>query len=101
MIEIKVMFIFRSDLPKSNPFFSLRAKMVDVPLALNFTQFLYNETAYLPWESAVRNLKYFVLMFDRSEVYGPMQVSVIVILKMDFIDCVKLIINSSPALLYY
>ncbi|XP_053175963.1 alanyl (membrane) aminopeptidase-like b [Scomber japonicus] len=50
-----------------------RAKMVDVPLALNFTQFLYNETAYLPWESAVRNLKYFVLMFDRSEVYGPMQ----------------------------
>ncbi|XP_062277556.1 alanyl (membrane) aminopeptidase-like b [Scomber scombrus] len=50
-----------------------RAKMVNVTLALNFTQFLVNETAYLPWESAVRNLKYFVLMFDRSEVYGPMQ----------------------------
>lgn len=50
-----------------------RAKLVDVTLPLNFTRFLNNETEYLPWESAVRNLKYFVLMFDRSEVYGPMQ----------------------------
>ncbi|XP_071362940.1 alanyl (membrane) aminopeptidase-like b [Trachinotus anak] len=50
-----------------------RAKLVDVTLALNFTRFLYSETAYLPWESAVRNLDYFVLMFDRTEVYGPMQ----------------------------
>uniref|UniRef100_A0A672ZCY9 Aminopeptidase n=1 Tax=Sphaeramia orbicularis TaxID=375764 RepID=A0A672ZCY9_9TELE len=52
-----------------------RAKMVDVTLALNFTQFLSNEKEFLPWESAVRNLRYFVLMFDRSEVYGPMQFS--------------------------
>ncbi|XP_029009681.1 aminopeptidase N-like [Betta splendens] len=50
-----------------------RAKLVDVTLALNTTRFLRNETAYLPWESAIMNLKYFVLMFDRSEVYGPMQ----------------------------
>ncbi|XP_038565755.1 aminopeptidase N-like [Micropterus salmoides] len=50
-----------------------RAKLVNVTLALNSTRFLRNETAYLPWESAVRNLDYFVLMFDRSEVYGPMQ----------------------------
>ncbi|XP_073328613.1 alanyl (membrane) aminopeptidase-like b [Pagrus major] len=51
-----------------------RAKLVDVILALNSTRFLRNETEYIPWESAVRNLEYFVLMFDRSEVYGPMQV---------------------------
>uniref|UniRef100_A0A8P4G8W2 Aminopeptidase n=1 Tax=Dicentrarchus labrax TaxID=13489 RepID=A0A8P4G8W2_DICLA len=50
-----------------------RAKLVDVSLALNSTRFLHNETAYIPWESAVRNLEYIVLMFDRSEVYGPMQ----------------------------
>eukprot|EP00064_Thunnus_orientalis_P009553 superscaffoldBa00001222_g9577 len=45
-----------------------RAKLVNVTLALNSTRFLRNETAYLPWESAVRNLKYFILMFDRSEI---------------------------------
>ncbi|XP_041853579.1 alanyl (membrane) aminopeptidase a isoform X2 [Melanotaenia boesemani] len=50
-----------------------RAKLLDVALALNSTRFLSKERAYLPWESAERNLKYFVLMFDRSEVYGPMQ----------------------------
>ncbi|XP_017284424.1 alanyl (membrane) aminopeptidase a [Kryptolebias marmoratus] len=51
-----------------------RAKQVNVTLALNLTRFLRNETAYLPWESTVRNLEYFIHMFDRSEVYGPMQV---------------------------
>ncbi|XP_077424494.1 alanyl (membrane) aminopeptidase-like b [Vanacampus margaritifer] len=50
-----------------------RAELVDVTLALNTTWFLRNEKAYIPWESAVRNLDYFILMFDRSEVYGPMQ----------------------------
>ncbi|XP_076589916.1 alanyl (membrane) aminopeptidase-like b [Chaetodon auriga] len=51
-----------------------RAKLVDVTLALNSTRFLRRETAFIPWESADRNLEYFILMFDRSEVYGPMQV---------------------------
>ncbi|KAM9351954.1 alanyl (membrane) aminopeptidase-like b [Symphorus nematophorus] len=50
-----------------------RAKLVDVTLALNLTHFLRNESAFIPWESAVRNLEYFVLMFDRTEVYGAMQ----------------------------
>ncbi|XP_039902910.1 alanyl (membrane) aminopeptidase a [Simochromis diagramma] len=50
-----------------------RAKLVNVTLALNSTLFLTKETEFLPWESAVRNLDYFILMFDRSEVYGPMQ----------------------------
>ncbi|XP_042352680.1 alanyl (membrane) aminopeptidase a [Plectropomus leopardus] len=54
-------------------FFLARAKMVEVTLALNSTRFLRNERAYLPWKLAVKNLKYIVLMFDRSEVYGPMQ----------------------------
>ncbi|XP_034541819.1 alanyl (membrane) aminopeptidase a [Notolabrus celidotus] len=51
-----------------------RAKLIDVTLALNSTRFLRYEYEYLPWESAVRNLQYFVFMFDRTEVYGPMQV---------------------------
>lgn len=53
--------------------FLLRAKLVHVTLALNTTHFLHNERAFLPWDSAVNNLNYFILMFDRSEVYGPMQ----------------------------
>lgn len=51
-----------------------RAKQVSVTLALNATRFLRNETDYLPWDSALSNLEYFIHMFDRSEVYGPMQV---------------------------
>lgn len=54
--------------------FFLRAKLVNVTLALNFTRFLRKETAFLPWELAIKNLKYYVHMFDRSEVYGPLQV---------------------------
>ncbi|KAM8891449.1 alanyl (membrane) aminopeptidase-like b isoform 2-T2 [Spinachia spinachia] len=50
-----------------------RAKLVEVSLALNSTRFLRDETEFLPWKLAVRNLEYFVLMFDRSEVNGPMQ----------------------------
>ena len=57
--------------------FLLRAKLIDVTLALNATRFLSNEKQYLPWESAERNIKYFILMFDRTEVYGPMQACVI------------------------
>uniref|UniRef100_A0A6Q2Y6I6 Aminopeptidase n=1 Tax=Esox lucius TaxID=8010 RepID=A0A6Q2Y6I6_ESOLU len=37
------------------------------------TKYLRNDTEYIPWESALRNLDYFILMFDRSEVYGPIQ----------------------------
>uniref|UniRef100_A0A665W217 Aminopeptidase N-like n=1 Tax=Echeneis naucrates TaxID=173247 RepID=A0A665W217_ECHNA len=51
-----------------------RAKIVNVTLALNVTRFLYNETDFHPWDSAMRNFQYIYLMFDRTEVYGPMQV---------------------------
>ncbi|KAM3625855.1 uncharacterized protein V6R79_018655 [Siganus canaliculatus] len=50
-----------------------RAKEVSTTLALRTTLFLSKEVEYMPWEIATRNLDYFYLMFDRSEVYGPMQ----------------------------
>ncbi|XP_041842679.1 aminopeptidase Ey-like isoform X2 [Melanotaenia boesemani] len=50
-----------------------RAKIVNTDLALRTTKFLNKEVEYMPWETARRNLNYFNLMFDRSEVYGPMQ----------------------------
>uniref|UniRef100_A0A3B4TYX3 Aminopeptidase n=1 Tax=Seriola dumerili TaxID=41447 RepID=A0A3B4TYX3_SERDU len=50
-----------------------RAKTVNTTLALRTTKFLHKEVEYMPWQTARRNLDYFYLMFDRSEVYGPMQ----------------------------
>ncbi|KAF7239596.1 Aminopeptidase Ey [Varanus komodoensis] len=49
-----------------------RAKYISVELALNTTLYLTKEIDYLPWDAAVSSLGYFKLMFDRSEVYGPM-----------------------------
>lgn len=48
--------------------------MVNTTLALRTTKFLDKEVEYMPWQTASRNLDYFFLMFDRSEVFGPMQV---------------------------
>ncbi|KAM7413857.1 hypothetical protein PAMA_018921 [Pampus argenteus] len=50
-----------------------RAKIVSTSLALDTTKYLIKETAYMPWQTAIDNLDFFYLMFDRSEVYGPMQ----------------------------
>ncbi|XP_053741218.1 alanyl (membrane) aminopeptidase b, tandem duplicate 1 [Synchiropus splendidus] len=50
-----------------------RAKHISTLLALRTTQYLHGERDYLPWKSALNNLDFFYLMFDRSEVYGPMQ----------------------------
>ncbi|XP_040349594.1 aminopeptidase N [Herpailurus yagouaroundi] len=49
------------------------AQKVPVTLALNNTLFLIRETEYMPWQAALSSLSYFKLMFDRSEVYGPMK----------------------------
>nr|AVZ46167.1 Aminopeptidase N [Hyaena hyaena] len=49
------------------------AQKVPVTLALDNTLFLKQETEYMPWEAALSSLSYFRLMFDRSEVYGPMK----------------------------
>ncbi|KAM4553153.1 aminopeptidase N-like [Fundulus diaphanus] len=50
-----------------------RAKIIPTVQALQTTEYLKNERDYMPWESALNNLDFFFLMFDRSEVYGPMQ----------------------------
>ncbi|XP_005446233.2 aminopeptidase N [Falco rusticolus] len=49
-----------------------RAKYINVTLALSTTRFLSQETEYMPWQAALNNLRYFQLMFDRSEVFGVM-----------------------------
>nr|XP_010953645.1 PREDICTED: LOW QUALITY PROTEIN: aminopeptidase N [Camelus bactrianus] len=49
------------------------AHIVSVTLALNNTLFLNKETEYMPWQAALNSLSYFKLMFDRSEIYGPMK----------------------------
>lgn len=51
-----------------------RAKMVNITLALRTTRFLEKEHEYMPWQTARNNLDYILLMFDRSEVFGPIQV---------------------------
>ncbi|XP_048828515.1 aminopeptidase N-like [Brienomyrus brachyistius] len=50
-----------------------RAKIVNTTLALRTTKYLYRERDYIPWQVAINNLDYFILMFDRTEVYGPLQ----------------------------
>ncbi|KAK2853498.1 hypothetical protein Q5P01_006159 [Channa striata] len=50
-----------------------RAKIISTTLALRTTQYLSKERDYIPWESALRNLNYYILMFDRTEVYGALQ----------------------------
>ncbi|TNN32735.1 Aminopeptidase Ey [Liparis tanakae] len=50
-----------------------RAKIIPTVLALDTTKYLDKERDYMPWESALSNLDFFYLMFDRSEVYGPMK----------------------------
>uniref|UniRef100_A0A3Q2PAI7 Aminopeptidase n=1 Tax=Fundulus heteroclitus TaxID=8078 RepID=A0A3Q2PAI7_FUNHE len=49
------------------------ATKVNITLALRTTTFLNKDVEFLPWAMASRNLYNFFLMFDRSEVYGPMQ----------------------------
>ncbi|KAG7468183.1 hypothetical protein MATL_G00140120 [Megalops atlanticus] len=50
-----------------------RAKILNITLALTTTKYLSREREYMPWESAINNLDDFFLLFDRTEVYGPMQ----------------------------
>ncbi|KAM6937383.1 aminopeptidase N-like [Xenentodon cancila] len=50
-----------------------RAKIIPTVLALRTTKYLIKERDYMPWQSALNNLDFFYVMFDRSEVYGHMQ----------------------------
>lgn len=56
-------------------FLFCRAKIIPTALALRTTKYLAKERDFIPWESALRNLDYYILMFDRTEVYGALQVS--------------------------
>lgn len=60
---------------KKDLFHLCRAKIINTTLALRTTKYLAKERDFIPWESAVRNLDYYILMFDRTEVYGALQVS--------------------------
>ncbi|XP_068175753.1 aminopeptidase N-like isoform X2 [Antennarius striatus] len=50
-----------------------RAKIINTTLALKTTKYLSKERDYIPWQTALRNLNFYILMFDRSEVYGSLQ----------------------------
>ncbi len=57
-----------------------RAKIINTTLALRTTKYLSKERDYIPWESALRNLNYYILMFDRTEVYGALQVTALLLI---------------------
>ncbi|KAM7423677.1 hypothetical protein PAMA_000167 [Pampus argenteus] len=50
-----------------------RAKIINTTLALRTTKYLSKERDFIPWESALRNLHYYIFMLDRTEVYGVLQ----------------------------
>lgn len=60
---------------RNKMFLFRRAKIINTTLALRSTRYLSKERDYIPWESALGNLQYFILMFDRTEVYGAFEVS--------------------------
>uniref|UniRef100_A0A3Q2PBE6 Aminopeptidase n=1 Tax=Fundulus heteroclitus TaxID=8078 RepID=A0A3Q2PBE6_FUNHE len=73
-------FLYFKDIPVINraqiiddAFNLAMATKVNITLALRTTTFLNKDVEFLPWAMASRNLYNFFLMFDRSEVYGPMQ----------------------------
>lgn len=49
--------------------------MINTTLALRTTRYLAQERDFIPWESALRNLDYYILMLDRTEVYEALQAS--------------------------
>uniref|UniRef100_A0A670KE08 Aminopeptidase n=1 Tax=Podarcis muralis TaxID=64176 RepID=A0A670KE08_PODMU len=70
--QVKIPILNRAQLIDDS-FNLARANYTSTELALNTTLYLGNERDYLPWSAALSNLGYFQLMFDRSQVYGPMQ----------------------------
>ncbi|XP_062868491.1 aminopeptidase N [Trichomycterus rosablanca] len=50
-----------------------RASITNITLALRMTKYLSVEREYIPWEAVLRNLDSLYAVFERSEVYGPMQ----------------------------
>ncbi|KAJ8281245.1 hypothetical protein GJAV_G00065250 [Gymnothorax javanicus] len=54
-------------------FFLTDRKYVNITLALSTTKYLLKDTEYFPWETARINLEPLMFMFERTEVYGPIQ----------------------------
>ncbi|KAG7327353.1 hypothetical protein KOW79_008959 [Hemibagrus wyckioides] len=50
-----------------------RASIININLALKVTKYLSKEREYIPWEAALRSLSSLYDVFERNEVYGPMQ----------------------------
>ncbi|XP_027019984.1 aminopeptidase N isoform X2 [Tachysurus fulvidraco] len=50
-----------------------RASIININLALRVTKYLSMEREYIPWEAALRSLSSLFDVFERNEVYGPMQ----------------------------
>ncbi|XP_077425086.1 aminopeptidase N-like isoform X1 [Vanacampus margaritifer] len=50
-----------------------RAWLISPSLALRTTSYLYAETEYIPWQTALNNFDYYYLMLDQTEVYHSMQ----------------------------
>ncbi|XP_060797041.1 aminopeptidase N-like [Neoarius graeffei] len=50
-----------------------RASIINITLALRMTKYLSMEREFIPWETILRRLVSLFDMFDRNEVYGPMQ----------------------------
>ena len=53
---------------------SASAGYVDVLLGYQATQYLANETEYVPWQAAITNLEYVDRMFVKSSGYGALKV---------------------------
>uniref|UniRef100_A0A671SEP6 Aminopeptidase n=1 Tax=Sinocyclocheilus anshuiensis TaxID=1608454 RepID=A0A671SEP6_9TELE len=69
--------------------------IINITLALRTTKYLYEEKEYIPWESAIRNLEYFFLMFDRTEVYGPLQVCLLHIISVNQFNSIQNSVKTS------
>ncbi|XP_077084022.1 aminopeptidase N isoform X3 [Siphateles boraxobius] len=73
-LDHKVISVLNRGQIIDDAFHLARAKIINITLALRTTKYLSKEKEYIPWEAAIRNMDNFFLMFDRSEVYGPLQI---------------------------
>uniref|UniRef100_A0A8C4XGQ1 Aminopeptidase n=1 Tax=Erpetoichthys calabaricus TaxID=27687 RepID=A0A8C4XGQ1_ERPCA len=73
----------------------LRAEYIPITLALNTTRYLSKDTEYIPWISALANLKHFFLMFDRSESFATSVITVKTEIEYGFLTLCVLIFRYS------
>ncbi|KAM8973866.1 aminopeptidase N-like isoform 2-T2 [Pelodytes ibericus] len=50
-----------------------RAKHINTTRALDTTRYISEDVEYMPWQATLSSLSFFVQMFDRTDVYGPMK----------------------------